>query len=102
MFNYVQGLVEEVTDDKSLPSDECKQLQIVHASKSSRRAKLIKLADKLYNLRDLKRCTPTGWSDIRVQKYFEWAATVIAGLQGTNAALEQQLDELLKERNAYQ
>ena len=49
------GLVAEVTDDKNLPKQERKNLQIEHAPHTSPRAKLIKLADKLYNLRDLNR-----------------------------------------------
>src|SRR3954464_4314819 len=47
----VAGLVEEVTDDKSLPKQERKRLQAEHAPKKSDRAKLIKLADKTSNLR---------------------------------------------------
>ena len=39
-------------------------------------AKLVKLADKLYNLRDLERATPEGWSPERKQQYFVWAAKV--------------------------
>lgn len=64
-------IVEEVTDDKSLPKQERKRLQIVHAPKSSREAKLVKLADKLYNLRDLEKETPVGWSSERVDEYFK-------------------------------
>ncbi len=41
----------EVSDDKSLPKTERKRLQIEHAAECSNRAKLVKLADKLYNLR---------------------------------------------------
>lgn len=56
----VARIVQEVTDDKSLPKEERKRLQVVHAPHRSHQAKLVKLADKLYNLRDLNRCTPTG------------------------------------------
>ncbi|XP_049761589.1 guanosine-3',5'-bis(diphosphate) 3'-pyrophosphohydrolase MESH1 isoform X1 [Elephas maximus indicus] len=54
----VRRLVEEVTDDKTLPKLERKRLQVEQAPHSSPGAKLVKLADKLYNLRDLNRCTP--------------------------------------------
>ncbi|NWW32390.1 MESH1 pyrophosphohydrolase, partial [Panurus biarmicus] len=94
----VRRVVEEVTDDKTLPKMERKRLQIEHAPLCSRRAKLVKLADKLYNLRDLNRCTPQGWSAERVQEYFRWAARVVAGLRGTSAALEGALQRLLEER----
>nr|XP_012618743.1 guanosine-3',5'-bis(diphosphate) 3'-pyrophosphohydrolase MESH1 isoform X1 [Microcebus murinus] len=94
----VRRLVEEVTDDKTLPKMERKRLQVEQAPHSSPGAKLVKLADKLYNLRDLNRCTPEGWSEHRVQEYFEWAAQVVKGLQGTNRQLEEALKHLFKER----
>ncbi|NXP40970.1 MESH1 pyrophosphohydrolase, partial [Leiothrix lutea] len=94
----VRRVVEEVTDDKTLPKMERKRLQIEHAPVCSHRAKLVKLADKLYNLRDLNRCTPQGWSAERVQEYFRWAARVVAGLRGTSAALEGALQRLFEER----
>ncbi|KAG3262544.1 guanosine-3',5'-bis(diphosphate) 3'-pyrophosphohydrolase MESH1 isoform X1 [Ictidomys tridecemlineatus] len=94
----VRRLVEEVTDDKTLPKLERKRQQVEQAPHSSPGAKLVKLADKLYNLRDLNRCTPEGWSEHRVQEYFEWAAQVVKGLQGTNQQLEEALKQLFKER----
>lgn len=60
----VRKIVEEVTDDKNLPKLERKRLQIVHAKDCSFQARLVKLADKLYNLRDLERCAPEGWTDV--------------------------------------
>lgn len=56
----VARIVQEVTDDKSLSKQERKQLQVEHAPHCSHQAKLVKLSDKLYNLRDLNRCTPVG------------------------------------------
>ncbi|KAM9422441.1 guanosine-3',5'-bis(diphosphate) 3'-pyrophosphohydrolase MESH1-like isoform 2-T2 [Salvelinus alpinus] len=56
----VARIVQEVTDNKALPKQERKRQQVEHAPHSSHQAKLVKLADKLYNLRDLNRCTPTG------------------------------------------
>ncbi|NXB60683.1 MESH1 pyrophosphohydrolase, partial [Struthidea cinerea] len=94
----VRRVVEEVTDDKTLPKTERKRLQVERAPVCSRRAKLVKLADKLYNLRDLNRCTPQGWSAERVQEYFRWAARVVSGLRGTSAALEAALQRLFEER----
>ena len=90
--------MKEVTDDKTLGKQERKRLQIEHAPTASPGAKLVKLADKLYNLRDLNRSTPVGWTEERVQEYFEWAAQVIKGLKGTNKILEDKLQELLKAR----
>ncbi|KAG5270176.1 hypothetical protein AALO_G00189630 [Alosa alosa] len=95
----VARIVQEVTDDKSLPKQERKRLQVEHAPHCSQQAKLVKLADKLYNLRDLNRCTPKGWTAERVQEYFEWAVKVVKGLRGTNSALEDLLDQLFRERS---
>ncbi|XP_053721367.1 guanosine-3',5'-bis(diphosphate) 3'-pyrophosphohydrolase MESH1 [Synchiropus splendidus] len=95
----VAGIVQEVTDDKSLPKQERKRLQVEHAPHCSHQAKLVKLADKLYNLRDLNRSTPVGWTAERVHEYFVWAWEVVKGLRGTNPVLEEKLMELFIERN---
>jgi len=52
----------DVTDDKTLPKALRKEGQIKHAAHISEKAKLIKLADKISNLRDIVSCPPTGWS----------------------------------------
>lgn len=83
-----------MTDDKSLPKEERKKLQVARAGSSSRSAKLVKLADKLYNLRDLDRTIPEGWTADRATKYFHWAAQVVDGCRGTNDFLERELDRL--------
>jgi len=46
----IASVVMEVTDDKNLPKAERKRLQIVHAGNATRRARLVKLADKTCNL----------------------------------------------------
>nr|CAD7428638.1 unnamed protein product [Timema monikensis] len=94
----VRKLVEEVTDDKTKTKEERKSLQVVHARTSSPGAKLIKLADKLYNLRDLERATPEGWTKERVAEYFEWSRKVVSGLQGTNKPMEDSLRKIFQKR----
>ncbi|KAM6119559.1 guanosine-3',5'-bis(diphosphate) 3'-pyrophosphohydrolase MESH1 [Pterocles gutturalis] len=94
----VRRVLEEVTDDKTLPKAERKRLQVERGPGSSPRARLVKLADKLHNLRDLNRCVPRGWSPERVQEYFRWAAQVVAGLRGTSPPLEAALQRLFEER----
>jgi GTP diphosphokinase / guanosine-3',5'-bis(diphosphate) 3'-diphosphatase len=54
----VAGLVMEVTDDKSLPKAVRKRLQIEEAPKKSRRAKILKLADKISNVTAIGRDPP--------------------------------------------
>ena len=54
----VLKVVEELTDDKTLDKAVRKQLQIEHAPHLSARAKAIKLADKIANLRDVMESPP--------------------------------------------
>jgi len=91
----VLSLVMEVTDDKSLPKQERKRLQIEHALHKSDGAKLIKLADKSCNVRNLVTMPPADWSLERRQEYLLWSEKVVAGLRGTNAALEEYYDHEL-------
>merc|ERR1712137_1338702 len=88
----VAAVVAEVTDDKSLGKAERKKAQVEHAKHASYQAKLVKLCDKLYNLRDLLK-SPT-WEPVRCQGYFVWSRAVIEGVRGTNKPLEDALDEV--------
>ena len=99
----VASIVLEVTDDKALPKAERKLQQIAHAAHSSHEAKLVKLADKICNLRDILASPPAGWDNKRKQEYFEWAAQVVDGIRGSNSKLEKIFDALLvKGRAQYQ
>jgi guanosine-3',5'-bis(diphosphate) 3'-pyrophosphohydrolase len=88
----VRSLVAEVTDDKTLDSLTRKRLQVENASLLSTRAKLIKLADKLCNARDVSFDSPPNWSLQRCLQYVEWTKRVIDGCRGVNAPLEQLYD----------
>jgi guanosine-3',5'-bis(diphosphate) 3'-pyrophosphohydrolase len=91
----VLSYVMEVTDDKELPKEERKRLQIVNAPHKSYGAKLIKIADKTCNVRNLVAMPPKDWSLKRKQEYLLWGEKVVAGLRGTNAALEEYYDHEL-------
>ena len=78
----------EVTDDKDLPYKERKRLQIEHAPHLSRRAKVIKLADKIANLSDLVASPPVGWPLVRQQQYLSWSNNVVGGCRGVNRTLD--------------
>ncbi|CAN5344540.1 HD domain-containing protein [soil metagenome] len=94
----VATIVEEVTDDKSLPKAERKRLQIEHASQCSRRAKLVKLADKICNVRDMGTGAPAGWSLSRQQEYFDWAKQVVDRVRGVSPTLEAAFDDAYAKR----
>lgn len=91
----VLSLVLEVTDDKSLPKQVRKQLQVEHAPHKTRNAKLLKIADKISNVGDIISTPPKDWSLERRQEYLLWTERVVAGLRGVNETLEEHYDELL-------
>ncbi|HEY8258807.1 MAG TPA: HD domain-containing protein [Gemmatimonadales bacterium] len=92
----VRDLVLEVTDDKQLPKAERKRLQIEHAHAISSKAKLIKLGDKISNVRDITAAPPTGWSLERRREYLDWTENVVRGCRETNPGLERYYDEVLR------
>ncbi|MBS0612384.1 MAG: bifunctional (p)ppGpp synthetase/guanosine-3',5'-bis(diphosphate) 3'-pyrophosphohydrolase [Proteobacteria bacterium] len=91
----ITATVLDVTDDKALDKHVRKQRQIEHAPHISREAKLVKLADKICNLRDILASPPADWSPERKQGYFDWAAKVVAGVRGVHPELEAVFDGLL-------
>ncbi len=92
----VRKVVEEVTDDKVLDKVVRKERQIEHAPHLSRRAKAIKLADKIANVRDVMDSPPPDWPLARRIEYLDWTEKVVAGCRGTNDGLEKLYDEVLK------
>jgi guanosine-3',5'-bis(diphosphate) 3'-pyrophosphohydrolase len=88
----VARIVAEVTDDKTLPKAERKRLQVAHAGELSREAKLVKLADKICNLRDVAERAPPSWDLARRREYFDWAKRVVDGLRGAHPRLEAAFD----------
>ena len=89
----IAGIVLEVTDDKNLLKAERKRLQIEHAAHLTREAKLVKLADKICNVRDVANHPPAKWDLTRRREYFEWARAVVDQLRGVHPALEKKFDE---------
>ena len=89
----VAAIVAEVTDDKNLPKPDRKRLQVEHAPHISHQAKLVKLADKICNLRDVLDAPPAHWPMERRRAYFEWAKAVIDGLRGVHPGLEHLFDD---------
>lgn len=97
----VTSIVLEVTDDKSLAKEIRKEEQVRHAPHISTEAKLVKLADKICNLRDILASPPADWSAQRKRTYFDWAARVVAGLRGVHPGLEAVFDGLLARRSNF-
>lgn len=94
----IAAAVLDVTDDKSLEKPLRKQRQIEHAPHISSEAKLVKLADKICNLRDILAAPPANWSSKRKQDYFDWAEKVVSGVRGVHPKLEAVFDDLMARR----
>ncbi len=90
----VASLVAEVTDDKTLPKERRKALQVANAPKKSPRGQTLKLADKISNLRSIMVSPPADWNRERRRQYFDWAKQVVDGLQSPNPKLKAEFDRL--------
>ncbi len=95
----IAEIVVEVTDDKTLGKKERKDRQVSHAPHLSRQAKLVKLADKISNLRDILEFPPSHWPTSDKHQYFDWAGQVIDGLRGVHPGLEAIFDNLARRRH---
>ena len=89
----IAALVVEVTDDMSMPKQERRQKQIVDAPRKSPGAKLIKIADKISNIRARILPQPSQEERDDLIDYVGWAEKVVAGCRGVNAVLDRMFDE---------
>jgi len=92
-----------VSDDKTLPKQTRKDLQIQHAPQLSVGAVLIKLGDKISNVTDITNTPPTNWDSNRRLEYFDWAEEVINNCPKVNKKLENYFkDSIQKGREKLQ
>jgi len=89
----IASIVQEVTDVQWLKKIVRKRLQVAKARHASQAARLVKLADKICNLRDVAARPPASWSLERRREYFEWAKEVVDKLRGTHSGLERKFDD---------
>ena len=93
----VAAIVAEVTDDKALPKEERKRLQVETAGSKSVSARLLKIADKTSNLRAIALSPPVGGDIARRLEYVAWAEAVVDGCRGLNASLEAVFDDAARQ-----
>ena len=93
----VLELVLEMTDDKSLPKLQRKELQMEHASQLSKGARLIKLSDKICNVRDITHSPPSNWPLERLLQYVDWCEAVVENMNEADAALKALFEQVCKE-----
>ncbi len=92
----IDDLVAEVTDDKLLTSQMRKDAQVSHAPHLSAGAKVIKLADKISNVREIGVDPPETWDIERRKQYFAWASRVVAAVGNINPELQGLFASTLK------
>jgi len=97
----VASFVAEVTDDKSLSKVERKRLQIANGPKKSKEAMMIKMADKLSNLGDMRERPPLTWDNHRIQGYFVWAHYVLEPMFQANPLLAEELHAVFSGKFHY-
>jgi guanosine-3',5'-bis(diphosphate) 3'-pyrophosphohydrolase len=96
----VRAIVEEISDDKRLPSARRKQLQVERAPTLSVPARRIRIADKTCNALDVAYAPPDSWSLSRRRDYLDWTERVVAGCRGVDPALEAHYDAILARARA--
>ncbi len=93
--NDIAGLVQEATDDTALPKQTRKQMQIDHAPDKTDRAKILKLADKISNIRSIAY-GPPDWPLSRKKEYLSWSDQVAMGLKGANVWIDTLYEDTSK------
>lgn len=92
----IADVVMELSDDKSLPKLTRKKLQAEHAKSISHSAKLVKICDKISNVKSTVLEPPMNssisWSKEMCVGYGIWSRAVVDNMRGTNLALELEFD----------
>jgi guanosine-3',5'-bis(diphosphate) 3'-pyrophosphohydrolase len=94
----IASIVMEVSDEPTLDWRVRKKLQVTRAKTATPRARLVKLADKICNLRSMIASPPQRWSVERRRAYFDWAREVVEQLRGTNPSLEERFEQVYRQR----
>lgn len=89
----VAGLVAEVTDDMTLSKSERRARQVEDAPHKSAGAKLIKIADKISNIRARIVPEPSREQREDLADYLGFSVKVVVGCRGGNAVLDRLFDE---------
>lgn len=97
-YNYIKDnfnsaiadMVFECTDDKKLEKHIRKLKQIETIEKKSEGATLVKIADKISNLKSLIDYPPEGWNKDRLVGYIFWSKKVVEPVLNKNKKLEEE------------
>jgi len=89
-------LVVECTDDMGLDKPVRRQKQVEDAPHKSPGAKLIKIADKISNIRARILPDPNKAEREDLIDYVNWAEQVVTGCRGGNAVLDRAFEDTVK------
>lgn len=98
-FNFgreVLSIIQEVTDDIELRKSCRKAKQIENAFKLSRCAKLIRIADKTCNVRDIIK-TRYHWTNTQKKNYINWSIEVVEYCKGINMKLDEAFKDAVNQ-----
>jgi HD domain len=89
----VARIVQENSDDMTLPKPERQRARLAGISKKSREARLVKFADIISNLRAIAVSPPAGWSNDRRLGYLDSCRDLVDAGRGSNAEIERIFDD---------
>jgi HD domain len=89
----VARIVQENSDDMTLPKLERGRARLAAMNKKSREARLVKFADIISNLRAIAVSPPAGWSNDRRLGYLNSCRNLVDAGRGSNAEIERVFDE---------
>jgi HD domain len=92
----VARIVQENSDDMTLPKPERRRARLAGISKKSREARLVKFADMISNLRAILHSPPAGWSNDRKLGYLDQCRNLVDAGRGSNAEIERIFDDTAK------
>jgi HD domain len=93
----VARIVQENSDDMTLPKPERQRARLAAMSKKSREARLVKFADVISNLRAIAVSPPAGWSNDRRLGYLNSCRNLADAGRGANTEIERMFDDTARE-----
>lgn len=85
----VADIVQEVTNKKELSSEESKKYELERAKTLSLPASLIRISDKIENIKDINNLQPVNWEKWRKINYCEWAKALVDNIKIEHVAVKQ-------------
>ena len=89
----VADLVVGLSQDKRLPREVRKRQAIEHLATADDRVRMVKLADRLDNVREIWR---SGWTDARKAAYAVESRQILAAARAAHPTLAAQLEEAIQ------